>query len=161
MTWYEAFDEKTAVLLPGLTIHREEPMSRHTSFRIGGPARRMAFPETAEQLTALVELADREMGLKNVVFISFSFQNLVYVREVAPNAICQFLTSGEITDELVQKLIEHKMDLDAYHLRLTTELVEKLHAAGLEVNCWTVDDPDRAKVLVDMGVDYITSNILY
>jgi len=109
----------------------------------------------------LVELADREMGLKNVVFISFSFQNLVYVREVAPNAICQFLTSGEITDELVQKLIEHKMDLDAYHLRLTTELVEKLHAAGLEVNCWTVDDPDRAKVLVDMGVDYITSNILY
>jgi len=60
MTWYEAFDEKTAVLLPGLTIHREEPMSRHTSFRIGGPARRMAFPETAEQLTALVDLADRE-----------------------------------------------------------------------------------------------------
>jgi len=109
----------------------------------------------------LVAIADKEIGLKNVVFISFSFQNLVYVRETAPHAICQFLTSGEVTDELVQKLIDHKMDLDVHHLRVTPELAARLHEAGLELNCWTVDDPDRAAALVDMGVDYITSNILY
>ena len=109
----------------------------------------------------LVAIAKREMGLDKVVFISFFLQNLVFVREAAPEAICQFLTSGEVTDELVQKLIGHKMDLDVYHLRVTKELVDKFHAAGLEVNCWTVDDPNRAAALVEMGVDYITSNILY
>ena len=109
----------------------------------------------------LVAIAKREMGLDKVVFISFFLQNLVFVREVAPEAICQFLTSGEVTDELVEKLIDRKMDLDVYHLRVTKELVDKLHAAGLEVNCWTVDDPNRAAALVEMGVDYITSNILY
>ena len=112
-------------------------------------------------IEALVDIAKREMGLDRVVFISFFLQNLVLVREVAPEAICQFLTSGEITEELVQKLIGLKMDLDAYHLRLTKELVERFHGAGLEVNCWTVDDPARAAELVEMGVDYITSNILY
>lgn len=109
----------------------------------------------------LVTLADKEMGLKNVVFISFFFQNLVYAREVAPNAICQFLTSGEVTDELIEKLIAHRMDLDVHHLRVTPALAKRLHDAGLELNCWTVDDPDRAAALVEMGVDYITSNILY
>ncbi|MFR0786941.1 MAG: hypothetical protein ACLSHM_01435 [Vescimonas sp.] len=32
-------------------------MSRHTSFRIGGPARRMAFPESREQLVILLGMA--------------------------------------------------------------------------------------------------------
>ena len=36
----------------------DEPMSRHTSFRIGGPARRMAFPERGEQLVLLMGFAE-------------------------------------------------------------------------------------------------------
>ena len=31
---------------PGLELREEEPMARHTSFRIGGPARLMARPRT-------------------------------------------------------------------------------------------------------------------
>lgn len=118
-------------------------------------------PIAKEALEKLVDIADREIGLKNVVFISFFFQNLVYVREIAPNAVCQYLTSGEVTDELIQKLIDHKMDLDVHHLRVTADLAKRLHEAGLELNCWTVDDPARAADLIEMGVDYITSNILY
>jgi UDP-N-acetylmuramate dehydrogenase len=57
MLWYEALDEKIAASLPDLRVLREEPMSRHTSFRIGGPARRMALPADGEELTALLELA--------------------------------------------------------------------------------------------------------
>ena len=34
-------------------------MDRHTSFRIGGPARRMAFPERGEQLVLLLDMAAR------------------------------------------------------------------------------------------------------
>lgn len=42
---------------PGLELREEEPMARHTSFRIGGPARRMAFPRNAEQLVLLMSFA--------------------------------------------------------------------------------------------------------
>ena len=43
----------------GLRYDCDEPMSRHTFFRIGGPARRMAYPETEAQLVELLEAADR------------------------------------------------------------------------------------------------------
>lgn len=35
-----------------------------------------------------------------------------------------------------------------------------LHKKGILVNCWTVDDPTAAAALIEMGVDFITSNIL-
>ena len=57
MPWYETFDTKQQRLLPALQVLREEPMARHTTFRIGGPARRLALPATAEELTELLELA--------------------------------------------------------------------------------------------------------
>jgi len=44
----------------------DEPMSRHTSFRIGGPARRMVFPETEEQLAKLLETA-HGLGIEPLV----------------------------------------------------------------------------------------------
>ena len=59
MTWETEFDNWTAEYLPDVRIVREEPMSRHTSFRIGGPARRMAFPERGEQLVLLLDHACR------------------------------------------------------------------------------------------------------
>ena len=58
MQWYEQLDEKIRDYLPDMTVERDVPMSRHTSFRIGGPARRMAFPESREQLVILMGLAE-------------------------------------------------------------------------------------------------------
>ena len=56
MLWYESFDK----LRPQrLRVLCEEAMSRHTTFRVGGPARRMAFPETESELAALLDLAVR------------------------------------------------------------------------------------------------------
>ena len=57
MPWYETFDTKQQRRLPALKVLREEPLVRHTTFRIGGPARRLALPATAEELTELLELA--------------------------------------------------------------------------------------------------------
>lgn len=37
----------------------QEPLSRHTSFRIGGPAAVMAFPKTTEELKQLLQGAAR------------------------------------------------------------------------------------------------------
>ena len=50
---YTALDKTVRDYLPDLKWVADEPMARHTSFRIGGPAKRMAFPQTREQLVVL------------------------------------------------------------------------------------------------------------
>ncbi len=60
MPWYEAFDKWTKDYLPEMTVLTEEPMSKYTSFRIGGPARRMAFPATPEELVLLCGYAEEQ-----------------------------------------------------------------------------------------------------
>ena len=39
MDWYQELDKWIEAYLPDLEVRAEEPMARHTSFRIGGPAR--------------------------------------------------------------------------------------------------------------------------
>ena len=57
MSWALELDKKLKEYLPELQVLCDEPMSRYTSFRIGGPAKRMAFPKAAE-LVRLLELAE-------------------------------------------------------------------------------------------------------
>ena len=63
MLWYESLDQKIQDYLPDLAVEKDVPLQRHTSFRIGGPARRMAFPDSREQLVILLGLA-QECGVK-------------------------------------------------------------------------------------------------
>ena len=57
MLWYELLDEQLRDYLPDLPVMAEESLAKHTSFRIGGPARRMAFPRNSEQLVLLLNFA--------------------------------------------------------------------------------------------------------
>ena len=54
------FYEKLGNILPGECIKTNEPMSRHTTFRIGGPARYYVRPKTREQLARTAMLCRRE-----------------------------------------------------------------------------------------------------
>lgn len=48
--------------------------------------------------------------------------------------------------------------LNPWDALTTAELVDAAHAAGLAVNVWTVDDPERMAALVAMGVDGLITN---
>ena len=117
-----------------------------------------AFSEDA--LSRMVkEIASLDY-LDHVIFISFDWNNCVTLRRMLPNQQIQWLTSYEVDDEKIQTLVDYKLDLDIQCDKLNRELVSKLHAAGITINCWTCDRPETAYRLVDMGVDMITSNIL-
>lgn len=98
--------------------------------------------------------------LDSVIFISFDLENCINLRKLLPDAKIQYLISGEITDDIIETLVANSLDLDVKYIRLTKAIVDKLHSLGIEVNCWTCDDKEEAEKLVDMGVDYITTNIL-
>ena len=55
MTELTDFQRKLSALLPEMELRFNEPMSRHTSFRIGGAAEVMAFPTNREELARLLK----------------------------------------------------------------------------------------------------------
>lgn len=113
----------------------------------------------AASIAVIIDIIKELNYLENVIFISFSWDNLVDVRALNPEQTVQFLTE-EYDDVLIDRLIANRFDLDIYYKAVTKELVDTLHKNELEINCWTVDEPEFAALLVDLGVDYITSNIL-
>lgn len=62
MDRFECLQQELARRCPDLEVRAGEPMSRHTSFRIGGPARLMALPKSPAQAKAAV-LAAREADI--------------------------------------------------------------------------------------------------
>ena len=49
------FQKKLVTLLPEIHLTMEEPMAKHTSFRIGGPVEVMAFPKSADELAKILK----------------------------------------------------------------------------------------------------------
>jgi len=49
------FQSKITKILPQVTLRYFEPMAKHTSFRIGGPAEVMAFPKNTDELSQLLK----------------------------------------------------------------------------------------------------------
>lgn len=62
MKEFEALRERLAVLCPQLELRTQEPMSRHTTFRVGGPCALMALPKSENEARAAVTAA-HELGI--------------------------------------------------------------------------------------------------
>jgi len=98
MLWYEVFDQEIAKRFPSMEIRCDEPMSAHTTFRIGGGARRMAYPASVEEAAALLQLA-QEQGWE--VFVVGNGSNLLICDEgldklvVMTAGLCDISVDGE------------------------------------------------------------------
>ena len=58
MTELTDFQQKISALQNDIELRFNEPMAKHTSFRIGGPVEVMAFPKNAAELSAILRAAD-------------------------------------------------------------------------------------------------------
>ena len=122
----------------------------------------LKHPMTPETIAAVAEEYRKQDYVDGVVFISFYWENLTEIRKCLPGCTVQFLTDEkrEFSDEFLDEVAANKFDLDIHIFTTTKELVERIHARGIKVNVWTCDWPDRARLLIEWGVDYITSNII-
>lgn len=102
-----------------------------------------------------------ELGyLEHTTFISFDYNNLVYLRRKLPTQSAQYLIGKNCPMNWLDMLLKEHLDLDVYHKVLTKEIVDKCHENGIKVNCWTVDKLEDAERVIALDVDMITSNIL-
>lgn len=113
-------------------------------------------PDVIKRIYAEVE---KYYNSENIIFISFSLQNLIDLRQQQPNATIQYLVQ-EFNDDILNILKEYNFDLDIGYWVCSKDVIDICHKNGIKVNVWTVDNPGDAERLIDYGVDYITSNIL-
>lgn len=168
-----AVEQSTYDTLRGLLLKQTDGVKGRTDIRIPNLAEYLGICRHYEK-TAVLELknpmAEADIGeicriaeesgwLAHIIFISFDFQNLVFLRRFHPEQPVQFLTTS-CDAALIEKLKAHGMDLDLHFGAATKEVVAACQAAGITVNVWTVDTVEDAARMADCGVDYITSNIL-
>lgn len=96
----------------------------------------------------------------STIYISFSIENLHAIREKNPTQTVQYLIGKNVPADLVDTLKKYKYDLDVYSEAVTKELIDACHSVGALVNAWTVDSVEKAEALVDIGIDFITTNII-
>ena len=114
---------------------------------------------TEEEIAQIVAIIEARDYLDGVTFISFYYGNLEAVRRLSPEQSVQYLC-GSVDEGEIERLIRDRVDLSVEYDSVTKELVDRIHAAGLLVGCWTIDSPQAAERLVALGVDFITTNIL-
>jgi glycerophosphoryl diester phosphodiesterase len=115
------------------------------------------YPE--DQIREICNIVANEGYLDRTVFIAFDLNNLILVRRVHPEQTVQYLI-GKHLEGMMEALDENNFDLDIYFGSLTKELVDQIHAKGHKINVWTVNTLEDAQKVIELGVDFITSNIL-
>lgn len=98
------------------------------------------------------------MGLaKQVEYISFSSAACALVRQLDANAIVYYV-NGNFTPAEVKKLGYQGIDYNYKILFKHPEWIREAHELGLKVNGWTPDDDEITRKLIEMNVDFITTN---
>lgn len=93
------------------------------------------------------------------LFSSFDLATMDHCRRVAPDIPTAFLV-GDVTDSVVAAAVSGgHVAIHPWVDALTADAVEVCHAAGLQVNTWTCNDPERLRRLREMGVDGVCTDV--
>gem|GEM_PF-176629 len=137
------------------------------------PAGKKMFIEikTGPEIIPALEkvLAETKLTPEQTIIITFNYDSAIAAKKTFPNRKTYWLvgyakdkTTGKFPElaETIQKANAAHVDgLDLnFNWPLTKETVGQIKAAGLECHVWTVDEPDKAREMVEAGVDSITTN---
>ncbi|MEM7325393.1 MAG: glycerophosphodiester phosphodiesterase [Actinomycetota bacterium] len=95
-----------------------------------------------------------------IMISSFNPDSVTSIRRLDPTLPLALLVWGQADPaSLVGRAEAHGFEaIHPHDLLVDRNFVERAKTAGLQVNVWTVDDPDRIVELAEMGVDGIITN---
>ncbi|MEU3604513.1 glycerophosphodiester phosphodiesterase family protein [Streptomyces sp. NPDC035033] len=108
----------------------------------------------------IIQIVREQRMMDRVLVQSFFPESLKHVRTLAPEVPMGLLRDKLDADPVA---VTRELGVTAYNvsdkaLSTRPELVAELHAAGVSVNVWTVNEPDRWRALADLGVDGIITD---
>ncbi|MFD5771161.1 glycerophosphodiester phosphodiesterase [Streptomyces sp. NPDC127049] len=108
----------------------------------------------------IIQIVREQRMMDRVLVQSFFPESLRHVRTLAPEVPMGLLRDKLDADPVA---VTRELGVTAYNvsdkaLSTRPELVAEMHAAGVSVNVWTVNEPDRWRALADLGVDGIITD---
>ena len=110
---------------------------------------------------AVAGLAQAYLGPERTLISSFNIESVDRMHRVDPTLPCAWLFF-QMTDpaSVVDRAVAHEMSaIHPFDNLVDAAMVRRAHEAGLRVNVWTVDDPERMRSLIELGVDGICTNV--
>jgi glycerophosphoryl diester phosphodiesterase len=100
-------------------------------------------------------------GSTSFLVSSFNRDVIDRVRERAPQLRTGFLYTAAVSPrKLIQRCVDMgHVAIHPHHRTLTRATVERALEQGIQVNTWTVDDPDRLRLLASWGVSALITNV--
>ena len=114
----------------------------------------------AREVAALLLAQPDRLAAGALIVSSFSPATLDAVVATAPEVPVGLLTIPALDQEQALGLAVERgyAALHPHHESVTAELARAVHAAGLLLNVWTVNEPDRALWLASCGVDAVITD---
>ena len=101
----------------------------------------------------------KEFGLQDkIIFSSFNHFTVKRCEELAPEIKRGFLTGDWLVDFGKYTKERNVQCCHPWHISLSQEVVDEMHAAGCEINTWTVNEYADIERLSALGVDALIGN---
>ena len=91
----------------------------------------------------------------DIFFISFDLDACRWLAQLMPDIPVAYL-EGDLSPKTLKDM--GVTDIDYHWSKLQPEWVKEAHELGMTVNVWTVNTPEKAKEMRNLGVDYITTD---
>lgn len=119
------------------------------------------FDPTMAMVAPVIDAMRRHAGDRTNRWLisSFTIETVDHCRTVAPEFATAHLTEA-LTDEVIRAAVDrgHRA-VHPWHGLLDSGQVAAAHDAGLAVNIWTCNEPERLLELRDMGVDGVCTDV--
>lgn len=113
-----------------------------------------------EILPHLKQVIDQQVINGRISFIAFDFETIRQVKELYPHLPAYYLSMFKADlNKQMDAIMESGLNgVDLRHAMIDQKLMDRCSAAGLEVWCWTVNDPETALKMKKLGVSAITTD---
>jgi glycerophosphoryl diester phosphodiesterase len=108
----------------------------------------------------IAELQRRANPPQDWIISSFRIETVDRCRQLNPAIPTAWLTANPVNpDDVTSTAAAGHTAIHPWVPTVDRELIERCHAAGLRVNTWTCNDPQRAAELSSWGIDGICTDV--
>lgn len=120
-------------------------------------------PGREHETGTAVALAARALwkGVRTPPLLSSFSEEALAAAHIAAPELPRALLVDEVPSDWHARLVQHDCRaLNVNHKHITQDLIHAVHVLGYEISTYTVNDPERAKLLFSWGVDGIFTDAL-
>lgn len=111
-----------------------------------------------ESVSRLLDILVKWGSVQHMMLISFSKEIVTEVRKLNRKVMIQWL--ADLTEKNIDYCAKYRMHIDSHKKKISKEMLDYAHRKGVLVNTWTVDRGEEMQGLIEMGVDFISTNVL-